>query len=102
MSAPNTKLMIPDRAVASFIFSLLSLLTFRVYATIMWGTTANSKEAEDTIGNILGSLETTRRVLAVVALVWCAWSWRKEWWLPSVIATLCAALALYISFFFDS
>jgi hypothetical protein len=102
MSAPNTKLMIPDRAIASFTFSLLSLLTFRVYATIMWGTTAKSDDAKAAIGSILDSLETTRRVLAVVAVLWCAWSWRKEWWLPSVIATCFAALALYISFFIDS
>ena len=102
MSAPNSKLMVPDRAIASVVFSVLSTLAFRVYATIMWNTSAKSDEAQAAIGSILGSLETTRRVLAVIALLWCIWSWRKEWWLPSVIATICTALALYISFFIDS
>jgi hypothetical protein len=102
MSAPSTKLMIPDRAIASVLFAILSQFTFRVYCQILWGTTSKSDEAQNTIGSLLGSLETTRRVFAVIALLWCIWSWRKEWWLPSVIATLCTALALYISFFIDS
>ena len=102
MSAPNTKLMIPDRAIASVIFAFLSVFAFRVYCTILWGTHDKTDDGMATIGSILGSLETTRRVLAVVALLWCVWSWRKEWWLPSVIATICTLLALWESFFIDS
>lgn len=94
--------MIPDRAVASVVFGFLSLLTFRVYSRILWETTPKSEEAQAAFGAILGNLETTRRVLAVVALLWCIWSWRKEWWLPSVVATLFTALALFMSFFIDS
>jgi hypothetical protein len=102
MSAPNTKLMIPDRAIASVVFSFLSLFTFSVYCQILWGTHDKTDDGMATVGSILGSLETTRRVLAVVALLWCVWSWRKEWWLPSVIATICTLLALWESFFIDS
>jgi len=102
MSTPNTKLMIPDRAIASVVFGLLSLFTFRVYGQILWGTHDKSDAGIATISSILGCLETTRRVLAVVALLWCVWSWRKEWWLPSVIATICTALALFEAFFIDS
>ncbi len=78
------------------------MLTFRVYAMMLWNTGPNSKDASETVGSLLGDLETTRRVLAVMALLWCAWSWRKEWWLPSAVATLCAALALYVAFIIDS
>lgn len=94
--------MIPDRAIASVLFGILSLFAFRFYAGIMWGTMAHSKEAEDAIGYILDNLEIARKVLAVIALFWCIWSWRKEWWLPSVIATLFTALALYMAFFVSS
>jgi hypothetical protein len=68
----------------------------------MWGAIANSNQAAVVAGSILGSLETTRRLLAVVALLWCVWSWRKEWWLPSVFATLCTGVVLYVAFVIDS
>ena len=102
MSTPKTKLMIPDRAIASVVFGFLSLFTFRIYAQLMWHTSPSSDKAADAMGSILGTLETTRRVLAVVALLWCIWSWRKEWWLPAVLATLFTALALFIAFFIDT
>ena len=102
MSAPNTKLMIPDRAIASVLFAFLSLFAFRVYCQILWGTNDKTDAGIATISSLMVSLETARRVLAVVALLWCFWSWRKEWWLPSVIATLATGFALYVAFRIDS
>jgi hypothetical protein len=102
MDTPKTKLMLPDSAIASVVFGFLSLFTFRVYCQILWGIHDHSDDGMATIGAILGSLEIARRVLAVVALLWCLWSWRKEWWLPSVIATLITAVALYFAFCVNS
>jgi hypothetical protein len=102
MSTPNTKLMIPDRAIASVVFGFLSILTFQLYGAILWNTSPESDRAADHIGSILGTLEITRRMLAVVALLWCVWSWRKEWWLPSLVATLSTAFALVVAFGYDS
>jgi len=102
MNDPKTKLAIPRRASASIAFGLVSLFTLRVYAEIMWNTRPKSDQASEIIVSLLISLETTRSVLAVVALLFCIWSWHKERWVPSVAATLFTALVLYVAFFIDS
>jgi hypothetical protein len=102
METTKTKLMIPDRAIASVVFAVLSLLAFWIYCQLLWGTHDHSRDGMAVMGSILVGLETTRRTLAMAALLWCVWSWRKEWWLPSIIATLFTGAALYSAFRIDS
>jgi hypothetical protein len=59
-------------------------------------------QASEVIGWTCGILEIARRVLAVAALLWCIWSWRKEWWVPAGVATLFTALVLFEAFFIDT
>ena len=96
------KLTIPDRAIASIIFGFLSLFTLHIYAQLMWRTSPSSDKAADTMGSILDTLETARRALSVIGLLWCIWSWCKEWWLPAAVATLFTALVLFMAFFIDT
>jgi len=105
MKAPNPKLQIPDRAIASIVFGCLSIYTLRVYADLMWGPTPDghlSDQALGAIGTTCARLEAARRVLAILALVWCLWSWCKEWWVPATVATLFTLLALYMAFIVDT
>jgi hypothetical protein len=108
MNAPNIKRQIPDRAVVCIIFGWLSLYTFRVYAELMWGPAGPalgghwSDQALDAIGSTCERLETGRKVLAIVALIWCVWSWCKEWWVPALVATLFTALVLFTAFCADT
>jgi hypothetical protein len=105
MNAPSIKKQIPDRAIACFVFGFLSLYTFRVYAQLMWGPMPAghlSDQELEAIGATCGRLETARRVLAIVALVWCIWSWFKEWWVPALIVSLFTALVLFTAFCIDT
>ena len=102
METTKTKLMIPDRAIASVVFGFLSHFSFMVYCRLLWGTHDQTKDGMEAIGSIMGSLETTRRVLAVAALLWCLRSWQKEWWLPATLATILTGLILFEAFLIDS
>jgi hypothetical protein len=105
MKIPSIKLMIPDRAIACIIFGCFSLFIFRVYASLIWLPVEAghiSDQAAHAMGPIAGSLETARRVLAIAALLWCIWSWCKEWWLPALIATLFTTLVLFEAFLVDT
>jgi hypothetical protein len=104
MNAPSIKRQIPDRAIACVVFGCLSIYTLRVYAQLMWGPepAGLSHEALEAIGATCGRLETARRVLAIVALIWCIWSWFKEWWVPALIASLFTALVLFTAFCIDT
>jgi hypothetical protein len=102
MSTPNTKLMIPDRAVASVVFGCFSIFTVRIFGHFMWlpvqGGGHISEQAIDAMSPILESLQIAYKLLAIAALFWCIWSWRTEWWLPAAVATLFTALALLDAF----
>jgi len=85
METPNNKMKIPDRAIASVIFGCFSIFTLRVFAHLMWLPIQGgdiSEQAANAMGPILENLQIAYRVLAIAALVWCIWSWCKEWWLP--------------------
>jgi hypothetical protein len=103
MSTPSPKLAIPDRAIASVIFGCFSIFTLRVFAHLMWlpvqGGGPLPEQAIQAMSPILERLQIAYRLLAIAALAWCIWSWRKEWWLPAVVATLFTALALFLAFF---
>ena len=99
MSAPSIKKTIPDRAIASVAFACFAILVRRISAQLEWapllaGASLPDKLC-DSLGSIQGSLQTGFRGLATAALVWCIWSWCKEWWLPAVLATIFTALALF-------
>jgi hypothetical protein len=67
MSTPNTKLMIPDRAIASVAFGCFSILTLRAFAHLVWlpvqGGSHISEQAIDAMSPILESLQITYRLL---------------------------------------
>ena len=105
MNLSNKKMQVPDRAIACIVFGCLSLYTFHVYGQLMWGPTPSRQLSEqeiEVIGDTCGRLETARKALAIVAFVWCIWSWLKEWWVAAVVATLFTALVLFTAFFIDT
>jgi hypothetical protein len=107
MTTPNTKMAVPDRAIASILFACSSLLVWRAWGHLHWDVLGR-------LGSLVpvpvreqllfpeSDLAIANHGLAIAALIWCVWSWRKEWWLPSVVATLFTALALFVAFFIDS
>jgi hypothetical protein len=99
MSAPSIKKTIPDRAIASVAFACFAILVRRVFSSLEWlpiEAGAGHFDIPDKFYiPIIVSLQTGFRGLAVAALVWCIWSWCKEWWLPASLATLLTALALF-------
>ena len=103
MKTPNVKMNIPDRAFASVVFSCFSIFTLHVYGRLMWlpvqGGGPIPERATNAMSPILESLQIAYRVMAIVALAWCIWSWCKEWWLPAAVATIFTALALFVVFF---
>jgi hypothetical protein len=103
MNTPNIKMRIPDRAIASVLFSCFSIFTLHVFGKLVWlpvqGGGPIPEQAIKAMSPILASLQIANKVLAIVALVWCIWSWCKEWWLPAAVATLFTALALFVGFF---
>jgi hypothetical protein len=102
MDTPNIKMKVPDRAIASVVFACFSIYTLRVFGRLMWlpvqGGGPIPDQATQAMIPILESLQIAYRLLAIVALAWCIWSWCKEWWLPAAVATLFTALALFTAF----
>ena len=103
MDTSNIKMKIPDRAIASVAFACFSIFTLRVFGRLLWlpvqGGGPIPEQAIHAMSPILESLQIAYRLLAIVALAWCIWSWYKEWWLPAAVATLFTALALFAAFF---
>ena len=97
---------IPARALASILFASCSLFVFRVYGQVHWLPTRFSKDGRDIFlrvlseaGPIRDELDIGYRVLALISLAWCIWSWRTEERPPAIVATVFAALAMLCAVF---
>jgi len=110
MFDPANKKSIPGRAIASVLFACASLFIFRSYGQLHWLPKRVAKASGDLngdlfrqvlfqVGPIRDQLDVAYRVLAVVALIWCIWSWRTEQRTAAVIATVFAALAMFCAVF---
>jgi len=97
---------IPARAIASVLFACCSLFLFRIYGQVHWLPTHFSRESDDIFHRMLSQVSPIRdeldigyRVLAVLALVWCIWSWRTEARKAAIVATVFAGLAMFCAVF---
>ena len=106
VSDSATKRPIPARAIASALFACSSLFVFRLYGQVHWLPKRFSKDSDDVfhrvlsqVGPIRDQLDVAYRVLAVIALIWCIWSWRTERRVAALIATGFAGLAMFCAVF---
>jgi hypothetical protein len=106
MSDATIRQPMPARAIASVLFACCSLFVFQVYGQVHWLPTRFSKDGEEIfhrmltqVGPIRDQLDIGYRVLAVIALVWCIWSWRTEARMAAIFATVFAAFAMFCAVF---
>ncbi|SRR5579885_3462168 len=93
------KTKIPDRAIASILFSCFCILVRRIFFSLEWLPITSIPDHFDVPDRlyipIMVSLQTGFRGLVAASVVWCIWSWFTERRLPAIVATIFTALALF-------
>jgi hypothetical protein len=97
-----TKAPLPARAITSVMLACLSLFLFRVYGQVHWLPSHLTKEEDGAFHHVLlltspimSELGILYRVVALLALIWCIWSWRVEPRAASVTATVFSVIAMF-------
>jgi hypothetical protein len=106
MSNSPTKTPLPARAIASVVLACLSLFLFRVYGQVHWLPSHLTKEEDGAFHHVLlltspimSELGVLYWVVALLALIWCVWSWRVESRAAAVTATVFSVIAMFAAVF---
>jgi hypothetical protein len=97
---------IPARAIASVLFACCSFFLLGLSGSVHWLPSRFAKDSDEIFhrvvsltGPIRDCLDIGYRVLALISVVWCVWSWRAEQRAAAITAAIFASLAILCAVF---
>lgn len=91
------------RAAGCVVFAGIAFLLVRAHGFLHWQVLSRHyREIPESVRPelfaTLSRLVVASHCLALAAVIWCVWSWRRESRLAAVVATVFAGLALLLAF----